>query len=289
MTIDRAEFFSAVRASFGALNQGQVDGFNAILGQWEAQGGGDDRHFAYMLATAWHETARTMKPIKELGGVKYFTRMYDIKGVRPDKARELGNLSPGDGALYCGRGYVQLTGKKNYAKAGLKIGAALASNPDLAMDPGIAARIMFVGMAEGWFTGKKLSDYEGGGAEFDATNARRIINGTDKAKTIAGYYRSFLTALLASHKKEAPVPPPPDVETIPTKDQEMLKTFVIPVIKSYAPNAIRYAATSAGAALVGYGLATEVDANAVVGAVSIILTFGWSVLEKKGLLNKIFA
>jgi putative chitinase len=213
MAIDRAAFFATVRASFGALKQGQVDGFNAILDQWEARGG-DDRHLAYMLATAWHETARTVQPIKEMGGTKYFTRMYDIKGEHPDRARLLGNLAPGDGARYCGRGYVQLTGMRNYAKAGSELDLPLVAHPDLAMNPGVAARIMFAGMAEGWFTGKKLSDYEGGGQEFDAVNARRIINGTDRAKAIAGYYRSFLVALLASHKKEAPIPPLPDIEPI---------------------------------------------------------------------------
>ncbi len=242
MTIDRAEFFSAVRASFGALRQGQVDGLNAILDQWEACGGGDDRHFAYMLATVWHETGPVnkpghMKPIKEYGGEKYFTRMYDITGERPAKARELGNLSPGDGARYCGRGYVQLTGRANYARAALKVDADLINKPDLAMDPGIAARVMFRGMAEGWFTGKKLSDYNGGGEEYDAENARRIINGTDKAQTIAGYYRKFLVALLASHK-EAPVavPPPPDVEPIEPKDPTPahVKALVAAVVTALA-------------------------------------------------------
>lgn len=220
MTIDRAAFFAAVRASFGALKQGQVDGFSAILDQWEARGGGDDRHLAYMLATAWHETGPAnkpghMHPIKETGGTAYFTKMYDIKGARPEKARELGNLNPGDGAKYCGRGYVQLTGRTNYVKAGKKIGVDLVNNPDRAMHPDIAARIMFAGMEEGWFTGKKLSDYHGGGQEFDATNARRIINGTDKAKTIAGYYRNFLTAILSA--AAAYVPPPPDIEPVAAK------------------------------------------------------------------------
>lgn len=224
MTIDRAEFFSAVRASFGALKQGQVDGFNAILDQWEARGGGDDRHLAYMLATAWHETARTMKPIKEYGGEKYFTRMYDIRGERPAKARELGNLSPGDGARFCGRGYPQLTGKANYAKAGLKLGVDLVNNPDLMLRPDIAAKVMFLGMEEGWFTGKKLSDYHGGGQEFDATNARRIINGTDKAKTIAGYYRNFLTAILSA--AAAYVPPPPDIEPVEAKTTNWLLSLL---------------------------------------------------------------
>lgn len=228
MTINRTTFFASVRASFGSLTQGKVDGFNAILDAWEVYGGGKDQHLAYMLATAWHETAKTMKPIKEYGGAAYFTKMYDINGDRPAKARELGNLTPGDGARYCGRGYVQLTGKSNYLKAGKKIGADLVNNPTKAMDPGIAAHIMFTGMDEGWFTGKKLSDYEGGGGEFDAVNARRIINGIDKAKSISGHYRNFLVALLAS--ESSAIPPPPDIEPIDTPAKPASSGFFFALI-----------------------------------------------------------
>lgn len=76
---------------------------------------------AYALGTSYLETAMTMQPIKEIGGTAYYTRMYDIKGSRPAKARELGNLTPGDGAKYPGMGYVQLTGLKNYRLATQKL------------------------------------------------------------------------------------------------------------------------------------------------------------------------
>jgi putative chitinase len=107
---------------------------------------------AYALATAYHETAHSLQPIKEMGGTAYFTRMYDIQGNRPDKAKQLGNLTPGDGARYCGRGLVQLTGKANYAAAGQKLGVDLLNHPELALVPEVAAEIMIHGMAEGWFT-----------------------------------------------------------------------------------------------------------------------------------------
>lgn len=68
-----------------------------------------------VLATISVE-ARVFLPIREYGNVAYFTKMYDIKGARPAKAKELGNLAPGDGAKYCGRGFVQTTGKNNYAE-----------------------------------------------------------------------------------------------------------------------------------------------------------------------------
>lgn len=152
---------------------------------------------AYALATAYHETAATMQPIKEYGGRSYFMNNYDVTGKNPDRARKYGNTAVGDGARYFGRGYVQLTWKVNYAKAEKELGYKLVSNPDLALDPKIAAAIMVRGMQEGWFTGKKLSHYFGfsSGTRAQFAEARRIINGTDKAELIAGYALKFQDAL----------------------------------------------------------------------------------------------
>lgn len=188
-----------------ALNDNEVNGSNAIIAACAAASFpiGDT---AYALATAWLETGGTMQPIKELGGTAYFTRMYDITGARPAKARELGNLSPGDGAKYCGRGYVQLTGKRNYTIATQKLrergligpDVDLVANPDLAMRPDIAANVMVLGMREGWFTGRDLDDdiprdRPATVAEF--VKSRDIINGTDRAGEIANAAVEFQTGL----------------------------------------------------------------------------------------------
>lgn len=158
---------------------------------------------AYALATSYLETAHTMQPIKEIGGTAYFTRMYDIKGARPAKAKELGNLAPGDGAKFPGMGYVMLTGKKNYAYATAKLRAMgidvdLMKNPALAMRPDIAALVMAIGMKEGWFTGRKLADDlpEVGLATLPQFVASRdIINGKDRQDDIASYAFQFQTGL----------------------------------------------------------------------------------------------
>jgi putative chitinase len=200
--LDRAAFFSAVRSSLfgGRLGEGQVKGLDALLDAAPAEM--PLEHLAYCLATAFHETALTMQPIKEFGGTAYYKHMYDIEGDRPAKARELGNLTPGDGVKFAGRGYVQLTGRSNYARASKEVGFDLIASPDLAMQPGIAAVIMYSGMKAGWFTGKKLSDYFKAGLS-DPYNARRIINGLDKAGDIAEHHRKFLAALKAA-EVEAP-------------------------------------------------------------------------------------
>lgn len=195
---DPAAFFAAVRASKAlgpTLTTGEVSGCEAILA---ACAGFPAAWAAYALATAVVETASTMQPIKEYGGPAYFRRMYDIEGERPAKARELGNLTPGDGAKFCGRGYVQLTGRANYDRAGRELGLDLVGQPDLAMDPGNAAQIMRRGMQAGWFTGRTLESFLPATADIHQfTNARRIINGTDRNVEIAQYALEFQAALKA--------------------------------------------------------------------------------------------
>lgn len=186
--IDRAHFFATVREHFGALNQSQVDGFGTILDGWERQKDfGDRRWLAYMLATAWHETACTMQPIEEIG--KGRGRAYGHPAGRWHK-------------VYDGRGDVQLTWEANYRKASAElakhgISVDLDRYPERALEPAIAFAIMLYGMAGGWFTGKKLGDYFGSRAEIPsaAVEARRIINGQDRAVIIAGYHRAFVVAL----------------------------------------------------------------------------------------------
>lgn len=194
---DKAAFFAAVRKGIlgPTLEQGEVDGCEAILA---AMAGTPASWCAYALSTAYHETAHTMQPISEYGGAKYFTRMYDITGARPRLAHDMGNTTPGDGPRYCGRGFVQLTWKSNYAKASQVVGEDMVAHPEKAMRMDIAAKIMRGGMENGWFTGKALRHYlpDERGTLAQYTAARRIINGTDRAALIAGYALQFEAALI---------------------------------------------------------------------------------------------
>jgi len=159
------------------LNEKQKQGFDYIANKTREHGISDVRWLAYMLATAWHETAHTLEPVTEYGSREYFNK-YDGR-------KDLGNIRPGDGYKYRGRGYVQITGRNNYRKYGIE------EIPEKALEPGFAAEIMIDGMTKGMFTGKKLSDYFSN-KNNDPVNARRIINGIDRAERIAGYYQEFL-------------------------------------------------------------------------------------------------
>jgi len=193
-----AAFYDALRARkiMGAtIDQSEVDGLETLLAAMGAAGWGR-RFTAYGLATAYHETAGTMRPIREYGSREYLRNNYDVTGRRPAMARKMGNTFPGDGVKYAGKGYVQITWKANYEKAGKALNRHLELHPDDAMIPDVAAAIMVRGMAEGWFTGRKLSDYITG-AKCDFRGARAVINPGDKAALIAGYAETFLGALTA--------------------------------------------------------------------------------------------
>lgn len=214
MTINRVAFYAAVRKHFGALTQSQVDGFNAILDVWEKSYTARTplTQLAYCLATAWHETAHTMQPIREHGRGK--GRKYGV---------------PVRGRIYYGRGLVQLTWDYNYEKATVelrKLGMlrpteSFVTDPDLVMRPDLAIAIMFEGMEHGWFTGKSLDrriDAKVDGDEHaDFVKGRPIINGTDKAEAIARHADHFLVALLAASTKqgEAVLKPLNPVKAVP--------------------------------------------------------------------------
>ncbi|NSZ52995.1 hypothetical protein G6K96_08505 [Agrobacterium vitis] len=201
--MDRAKFFAAVRSSLfgGALTQNQVNGISAILDAWQASTMTDLRWLAYMLGTAFHETAQTMQPVRETRAasdeqaIAILDRSWAKGTMRWVKSAywRIG----ADGKSWLGRGYVQLTHKDNYIKLGGAIDVDLIANPTLAMREDIALKVMFVGMSEGLFTGVKLDDFFHG-TKTHWVDARRIINGTESASVVAGYGRKFYAALVGA-------------------------------------------------------------------------------------------
>nr|WP_228482200.1 peptidoglycan DD-metalloendopeptidase family protein [Lysobacter sp. H21R4] len=157
-------------------------------------------HIAYMLATARHETlwAGTYFESRDEGGGRSYFNKYDpvlaSTQAHRDRAFSNGNTEEGDGYKYRGRGYVQVTWKDNYRKCGDNLGLDLIGNPDLALAPSTAAGCMAYGMYAGIFTGKKITAYINK-AKYDYVNARRVINGMDKAEVIAGHAEIFQAIL----------------------------------------------------------------------------------------------
>jgi putative chitinase len=195
--MNRKTFYDDIRPFFGQrILPKQFNGMEVILNEWDESELTDLRWLAYMLATVFHETAYTMQPIKEYGSNQYFINRY-WKNEKIRKA--LGNLSEQDAVDFCGRGYVQITGRANYKKMTKILGVDLVGNPLLAMQPDIAVKIMFEGMTTGKsfvgdFTGKHLGNYFNK-TTCDWVNARRIINGVDKANAIAKYAQTFYRSL----------------------------------------------------------------------------------------------
>lgn len=187
---NRDLFFRHVRESVfgGHMTHGQADGLTQILDYQEKNFPDfSPAQLAYSLATMTWETARTMQPIEEIG-----------KG----RGKAYGHPTGKWHLVYDGRGDVQLTWIDNYIFADkrlhelglLKPEEDLVKNPELAMRPDVSVAIMLVGMTEGWFTKKKLSDYIHDDV-CDYVHARRIINGNDRAQQIAAIAVSYRHAL----------------------------------------------------------------------------------------------
>ncbi|MGV1900133.1 glycoside hydrolase family 19 protein [Agrobacterium sp. 22-3674b3] len=201
-------FFNAVRGPLfgGSLSMPQVYGMEAILDRALAVRT-PLRHLAYMLATTFHETAKTMQPILETRSPKERANpSIDVAIKRLDKSFAAGKLpwvskpywrKDAAGKSWLGRGLVQLTHKDNYERMGKVIGVDLVTDPDKALQPGVAVSIMFFGMTRGVFTGRPLSDYLDGRTA-DYVNARRVINGTESAQKVSNYAVRFEQALLAA-------------------------------------------------------------------------------------------
>lgn len=216
--MNRTTFFASIRKNpfGGSLTSAQVTGIEALLAECEKQGVTDKRQIAYILATPMIETGGSFLPIKESLNYsaealfkKFPNRISSVDAATYGRTslhhanqemigniiyggewgkKNLGNTQPGDGFKYRGRNFPQLTGRRLYEIFGY------ADNPDAVNTVPVGAAIMVKAMKEGTFTGKKLSDYFNASTE-DWVNARRIVNGTDRAADIAKHAKTFYEAL----------------------------------------------------------------------------------------------
>jgi putative chitinase len=220
--VDRQAFFNAIRKWLRALNQTQVEGLEAIIGAmerdpWIPSGAVGVQTCAYLLATAYHETAHTWKPVRERGGPAYFIRMY---GPKTRRGRALGNDTDEEAVAYSGVGLVQTTGESNMeaveemirdeypeavarfeARTGKRFDLTIGDDPDDRRDPDnlLDPELSYIALAAGTrhgLYGPPLSRYINP-SRCDYVNARRSVNVLDKAEQIAGYARKIEAALRA--------------------------------------------------------------------------------------------
>jgi predicted chitinase len=194
--INRNKFFE--QYPFRPLNQAQVDYLNFILDKLdESELITRLTEYAYILATLRLETANTFAPVEEAYWIKPESRRTAV--LKKMYAGRKSIVHP-SGKMYTGRGYVQLTHIDNYLKMNKYVQEKfpeydLVKNPELACEPEAAWIILEAGMSKGLFTGKKLSDYFTDN-KHGFYNARKIINGLDRAGLVQSYAEKYWEVLM---------------------------------------------------------------------------------------------
>jgi putative chitinase len=185
-----------------------------IVDSIQKQGITDPTEIAQFLGQIKHES--NLKPIEEnlkysaqflLNNFPYtekrkwgFKSLSDAESVCCGKDKvglanriygyRMGSTQPSDGYKYRGRGYIQITGRENYAAYGKKLGIDLLNNPDLALNADISARIA----AEYWkdrVRPRTKSNFA------DTTVVTKAINGgdiglADRKRNFDSYYGKIL-------------------------------------------------------------------------------------------------
>lgn len=173
-------FTQALEGNFGSLDNAQRNAINEIVNAWEIFGDGDLHKLAYIFATTWHESK--LRPIEERRA-RPGTSLYETQNRYWNTG-------------FYGRGFVQLTHESNYKKMSNFLGVDLVSNPALALDPYYAGQIIVYGMMNGSFTGVGLGKYITSNKQ-DYLNARRVVNGTDRAELIRDYTNQLVAIALS--------------------------------------------------------------------------------------------
>jgi putative chitinase len=132
---------------------------------------GDQPMVLMALATIRAES-ESFEPISE-GRSRFNTSPGGAPFDLYDHRSDLGNRGPPDGERYCGRGFVQLTGRFNYARFGnaLGLGNELVRSPELANQSEIAARLLAA------FLKSQERAIKEALLEHDLRRARRLVNG----------------------------------------------------------------------------------------------------------------
>lgn len=210
MHLSRSTFYASCANKFPTSffkdeSQKTIEG---IFDYWESTEYRDNRWLAYILATAYRETAGTMQPVREglcatnQCAINAVTKLFK-ESNRPTKENY---ALPVNGKSYYGRGLVQLTHKSNYSRVGQALGwgEELTENPDLALNRERAIAILVEGSVQGMFSRdrksggwRKLSTYLND-TTTDWVGARSIINpGSKRAHIPAAHAQLLYSCLMA--------------------------------------------------------------------------------------------
>lgn len=207
----REIFFDTIRNSVG-LTEVNVPGFDRIIDYGIARGY-DREKLAYATATAYWESGKTMRPVKE---AYWLSEDWRRKNLR---------YFP-----WYGRGLIQTTWQGNYVAVAVLLGLPddfFTKDPDKLLEWEYALPALFVAMEQGIYTGKDFDDYIDGIDESDDedlreyANARRIVNGTDKQIEIGKIALAIEKGLKAAgYPDNGPQPEPakpvePEIEDYP--------------------------------------------------------------------------
>lgn len=233
--------FNTIRPLFPGkkLTQRQVDGILSILAACHDFGITDKKQTAYILATAIHETAFVCHPV-----IETLAKTPSQASARLERAFKAGKLrfvktpywrKDKDGNIWLGRGYVQLTHKRNYCgkMQDLVLRAFnedICKNPDLVLEPNISIFILIRGMEEGLFTGKKLSSFLGG-SRTRWGSARAVVNPGDKSGAVTKLARAVFVGLSKADGKVADTVPPTTEPVKPSSKDKPLARLIEAILK----------------------------------------------------------
>ncbi|MFJ3487112.1 glycoside hydrolase family 19 protein [Pseudomonas sp. NPDC090202] len=191
------------KATGGKLGGGGSDARRAELVKAMDEGGiTDEKSKAALMANMDHESGGFTKKEENLNYSakrlqEVFPKYYkDAESARADAGNpeaiankvyggRMGNVDPGDGYKFRGRGDTQLTGRAQYEDMGKKLGIDLVNNPDLASDPRYSAKIAVAN----W----KSSGADKLASAGDMTGARKRINGgLNGIDDVNGKYDAYL-------------------------------------------------------------------------------------------------
>jgi hypothetical protein len=165
------------------LEKSEIAAISYLIEAFYVNGWTDYRLLAYALATVRLECGRHMMPVRECFAKDDATARACVKKAGREYAKVI------DGHVYYGRGFVQLTWRSNYEKEGIE------NNPDKALEPDFAARLLFAGLVDGRWNGRKKGLFYYLDELKNPVEARRTVNGLNKAELVASWYYDFLHAI----------------------------------------------------------------------------------------------